>query len=184
MKDSEIVELYWRRSESAILETDKKYGRYCHYIANNILSDGGAAEEIVDDTYLKLWESIPPSRPEPLKPYIGAVTRNLAINRYMKMGAKKRGSQVALCLDELGECIPDGSGDGIGESLALSDALNRFLAGLGERERRLFVGRYWYAAPLSLLARDNRMTEGALSVLLWRVRSRLKEFLEKENISI
>ena len=100
------------------------------------------------------------------------------------MGAKKRGSQVALCLDELGECIPDGGGDGIGESLALSDALNRFLAGLDERERRLFVGRYWYAAPLSLLARDNRMTEGALSVLLWRIRSRLKEYLEKENISI
>ena len=133
---------------------------------------------------MKLWESIPPSRPDPLKPYIGTVTRNLAINRYMKRGAKKRGGEVALCLDELGECIPDGSCDGVEDSLALSDALNRFLATLDERERRLFVARYWYAAPLSELARANRMTEGALSVLLCRVRSRLKEFLEMEDFSI
>ena len=82
MEDKQIIDLYWERSETAITETDKKYGRYCHYIVYQILSDDECAKEVVNDTYLKAWNTIPPKRPDPLKPYLGMLSRQLALNKY------------------------------------------------------------------------------------------------------
>ncbi|MBQ9748441.1 MAG: RNA polymerase subunit sigma-70, partial [Clostridia bacterium] len=127
MEDREIVSLYWRREERAIAETDKKYGRYCHYIAYRILNDDGGAEETVNDTWFKTWNTVPPNRPDPLKHYVGMLSRQLAIDRYEHQSAEKRRCPVTLVLDELAECLPDGNGEELGESLALQDALNRFL---------------------------------------------------------
>ncbi len=110
MEDNQIVDLYWARSESAISETEKKYGRYCHYIAYQILSSDEDAREVVNDTYLKIWNTILPRRPDPLKPYIGTISRQLALNRYEAQHTQKRGGQVSLVLDELSECIPDNAG--------------------------------------------------------------------------
>jgi DNA-directed RNA polymerase specialized sigma24 family protein len=108
MDDSKIVELFFDRSELAISETSKKYGRYCHYIAYNILRNNKDAEECVNDTYLRAWNSIPPKRPNKLQTYLGKITRNLALNMLEKLTAQKRGKgQIPLVLDELGECIPD-----------------------------------------------------------------------------
>ena len=183
MEDREIVALYFARCEAAISETDKKYGRYCRYIARNILGDDGDAEEVTDDTYVKLWNSIPPSKPDPLKPYIGTVARRLAINRYEARGAKKRSAEVELVLEELAECIPDGSED-LGESLALRDALNRFVGALSERERRIFLRRYWYASSISEIARDFLIKEDNAAILLFRIRKKLRLFLEKEGYDL
>jgi RNA polymerase sigma-70 factor (ECF subfamily) len=103
MEDKQILDLYFERSESAISETDRKYGRYCHYIANRILENDEDAKEIVNDTYLKAWNTIPPNRPDPLKPYVGMLSRQLSLDRYDKYHAQKRGGQVTLVLDELGK---------------------------------------------------------------------------------
>ena len=97
MQDKQIVELYWERSESAIAETEKKYGRYCQYIAGQILENDEDAKEIVNDTYLKTWQTIPPKRPESLKAYVGMICRQLAFNLYEKQHTKKRG-QVPLVI--------------------------------------------------------------------------------------
>lgn len=107
MDDKQIVDLYWARSETAIEETEKKYGRYCHYIAYQILYNDEDAKEIVNDTYLKTWNTVPPQRPDPLKPYVGTISRQLSLNRYEAQNTQKRGGQVPLVLDELSECIPD-----------------------------------------------------------------------------
>ena len=185
MEDKQIVDLYWARSETAISETEKKYGRYCHYIAYQILYSDEDAKEIVNDTYLKTWNTVPPQRPEPLKPYVGTISRQLALNRYEAQNTKKRGSEVLFILDELSECIPDhDSGIDIEESFALRDALNRFVRSLPDKTQNIFVRRYWYSSSISEISKDYSMKESSLTVLLLRTRKKLKEFLNKEGFEV
>lgn len=81
MEDSRIVELYWERSEQALAETAQKYGAYCHSIAYRILNDREDAEECVNDTWLRAWNSMPPNRPGLLRAFLAKITRNLSLNR-------------------------------------------------------------------------------------------------------
>ena len=184
MDDKRIVDLYWLRDESAIEETDKKYGRYCHYIAYHILADDEDAKEVVNDTYLKTWNTVPPNRPDPLKPYVGTISRQLSLNRFEAQHTQKRGGQVALALDELSECIPDTNDTDIGESVALSDALSRFLWTLPERTRIMFVRRYFYVSPIAEIAADFSMKESAVTMLMLRTRQKLAHFLKKEGFDV
>ena len=185
MEDRQIIDLYWARSEAAIAETEKKYGRYCHYIAYQILYDDEDAKEIVNDTYLKTWNTIPPQRPDPLKPYVGMISRQLALNTYEGQHTQKRGGQVPLVLDELSECIPaNDDGADIGESVALSDALNRFLWALPQRTRNIFVRRYFYISPVAEIAKDFQMKESNVTMHLLRTRKKLAQFLKKEGFDI
>ena len=183
MEDNHIVDLYWARSETAIEETDKKYGRYCHYIAYQILSNNEDAEEIVNDTYLKTWNTVPPNRPDPLKAYVGMISNQLALNRYEEKTAEKRGGgNLPLIYHELDECIADEDESvDIGENLDLRDALNKFIWSLPKRTRKIFVRRYWYASSMADIAKDYGMKENAVAMLMFRTRQKLKDFLEKEG---
>ncbi len=185
MEDKQIVELYWARSETAISETEKKYGRYCHYIAYQILYNDEDAKEVVNDTYLKTWNTVPPHRPDPLKTYVGTISRQLALDVYKEQHAQKRGGQVPLVLDELSECIPDNdSGADIGESVALSDALNRFIWALPQRTRNIFVRRYFYMSTIAEIAKDFSMKESNVTMHLLRTRKKLEQFLKKEGFEL
>lgn len=185
MEDNRIIELFFERSEAAISETDKKYRQYCRYIAYRILENEEDADEIVNDTYLKMWSLIPPNRPDRLKPYIGMISRQLSLDRYEKNHAKKRGGEVALVLDELSECIPDNdSRADIGESVGLRDALNRFVRSLPDRTQKIFIRRYWYSSSISEIAQEYGMNESSVTVLLHRTRKRMKKFLSKEGFDI
>ena len=185
MQDEEIVNLYWARSENAIAETETKYGRYCHYIAYQILNNDEDAKEIVSDTYLKAWNTIPPQKPDKLKPYVGMISRQLALDAYEAAHAQKRGGRVTLLLDELSECIPDNdSGDDIGESVALREALNEFVRSLPDMAQKVFVRRYWYASSVTEIAEAYSMKESSVTVLLMRTRRKLKDFLKKEGFDI
>ena len=180
MDDRQIVELYWARSEAAISETDKKYGRYCHYIAYQILSNDEDAKEIVNDTYLKIWNTVPPQRPDPLKPYVGTISRQLALNAYKAQHAQKRGGQASPILEELSECIPSpDNGEDIENSVAFSDMLSRFLWALPKKVRMIFVRRYFYMSSISDIARDLSMKESNVTMHLHRTRKKLQDFLEK-----
>ncbi len=183
MEEQEIIELYFDRAEQALVETRLKFGRYCHYIACQILHNDADAEEVVSDACLKVWNTIPPNRPGSLKAYVGRITRQLALDAYDAKNAKKRGGQMPLVLEELGECIPDGSAD-LAERLALRDALNRFVRGLPERTQKVFLRRYWYASSVAEIARDYGMTQSGVTVLMLRTRRKLKEFLEKEGFFV
>jgi len=183
MDDRQIVELYFARSEQAIEETRKKYGRYCRYIAKNVLGSDEDAEECENDTYLRAWESIPPNRPEKLSAFVGRIVKNLALNRLEARHAKKRSGQAELALSELEECLPDTSGDPADE-LALRDAVNGFLDSLPKLTRVIFVRRYWYLSPIKDIASDYGIGESRVKVTLMRTRARLKEHLTKEGISI
>lgn len=185
MEDNRIVELFWTRNEDALAETEAKYGRYCHYIAYRILGDDGDAEEIVNDALLKAWDTIPPNRPDILKTYVGMISGQLALNRYNQRRTYKRGEgQIPLVLDELGECVSDPGGVDLGDSLALRDALNRFLELLPAKTRKIFVRRYWYMSPVSEIAADFSMKESNVTVLMLRTRKKLKRFLQKEGFDV
>ena len=183
MEDKQIVELYWARQENAISETDKKYGRYCYYIANGILCSDEDSKEVVNDTYLKLWNTIPTKRPEALKPYVGMISSQTALDRYEARGAAKRGSgQIPAVLDELAECIPDSSTcDDIGDNIALSDAMNRFIASLPKKTRNIFLKRYFYLVSVTDVAKEYSMSESSVGMLMLRTRKKLKHFLQKEG---
>ncbi len=185
MEDKDIVDLYWARSENAIQETANKYGRYCHYIACQILCNDSDAEEVVNDTYLKTWNTIPPNAPDLLKAYVGMISRQLSLDRYDAKKAQKRNGQLPLVLDELAECIPNAdSSDDIGESFALREALNKFVWSLPDKTQDIFVRRYWYSSSVSEIADAYGMTENHVSVLLFNTRKKLKKFLSREEFDL
>ena len=185
MKDEQILDLYWARSENAIIETEKKYGRYCYAIAYQILYDDEDVKEILNDTYLKMWNTIPPQRPSVLKSYVGMISRQLALNFYEKQHTQKRGGQIPLVLEELAECIPDKkSSADLGDHMALSDALSRFLWALPQKTRNIFVRRYWYMSSIAEIAEDFSMKESNVTMHLLRTRKKLEKFLIKEGFVI
>jgi RNA polymerase sigma-70 factor (ECF subfamily) len=183
MDDQKIVDLYWERSESAIKETQKKYGRYCHSIAYAILHSNEDAEECVNDTYLRAWGAIPPAKPSRLATFLGKITRNLALDRYDSAHAQKRNAATELVLDELAECIPDADSTlDLTDKIALGDAINSFLESLPVKTRQIFMRRYWFMSPIKDIARDVDMSESAVKVSLMRTRNEFKAHLEKEGI--
>ena len=171
MDDKQILDLYWARSESAISETTKKYGKYCHFIAYNILRNAEDSEECVSETWLKAWNSIPPHRPERLSAFLGKITR-------------KRGrGQTILALEELQDCIPAAdSVEQIVDGLVLTDILNRFLASLKSETRKIFMQRYWYLCSVREIAADLHVSESKVKMTLFRTRNELRTLLEKEGI--
>ena len=184
MEDREIVNLYWQRSELAISETDHKYGRYCHTIAYNICGTDEDAEECVNDTWLRAWNRMPTERPAVLSAFLGCITRNLGINTIKaKNRVKRGGGEAALALDELSECITDGSNpEQLVEEKELEQAIGRFAAGLPETERMIFVLRYFYLAPVAEIAERLRCGQGKVKSSLFRTRKRLRESLQEEGL--
>ena len=186
MKDIDIIKLYFARSEKAIEETDRKYGGYCTAIAENILHSKQDSEECVNDTYLKAWESVPPNKPQNLRTYLGRITRNLAINRYKKYTAGKRGGyEVDVIFSELEGCIPSGLSveKQIDEKLIIR-LLEEFLKDQSDIKRNIFLRRYWYCETVSQIAEDFSVSESKVTSLLYRMRLKLREKLEKEGISV
>lgn len=181
--DEDILTLYNRRDEQAIAATQSKYGSYCRAVADRILRVREDAEECVNDTYLHAWNAIPPARPGSLRAFLGAIVRNLAINRLNYNRARRRNAAI-VALDEFAECLPDGT-EPITDTVALRAAFDSFLASLPERERVIFVRRYGtYARWLRLRgewifrrgrSRASCPARGSDSGYIWRRRVFLYE---------
>ena len=185
MEDSKIIELFWERSEYAISETDRKYGKYCYAIAYNILYSEPECEECVNDTYLRAWDTMPPEKPIALSAYLGRITRNLALDRLAYQKREKRDSAFATVLDEVSEMLPDASTMPEGaDDFALREAINSFLRSLEANTRIIFVRRYWYDSAISEIAADYSLPVGTVKSTLSRTRKRFREYLQKEGIYI
>ena len=184
MEDSQIIALYFQRSEQAIQETDNKYGHYCFQIANRILESPEDGEECVSDTYLTAWKSIPPNRPVHLAPFLGKITRHIALDRWRRRFAQKRGGgEVELALEELEDCIPArDTPEAALKQKRFRDGLNRFLGSLPEQERMIFVSRYWYLRSIREISEGTGLSEGSIKTQLCRTRKKLRFFLEQEDL--
>lgn len=183
MEDQDIVQLYWERNPDAILETSRKYGSYCRTIAANILGSREDAEECVNDTYLRAWNAMPPSRPCFLSVFLGRITRNLSLDRWSYQRAEKRGGgELPLVLEELSQCIPGRGGtEEVVEGRLLAAAIEDFLAALPPEKQAIFLRRYFFTEPVSAIARRCGMREGAVSMALHRLREALRRHLEKRG---
>lgn len=183
MEDFQIVQLYWARKESAITESDRKYGRMLRSLSYSCLSSHQDAEECVNDTYLDAWNAMPPERPTYLGAFLSKITRRISIDRFRHDHRLKRGGLGSIT-EELSDCIPDGepSPAAAYENKRLMQAINRFLASLPDERRVIFVKRYFYAASVGQIARELNLTESNVKVTLHRTREALREYLGKEDL--
>ncbi|MBR1832327.1 MAG: sigma-70 family RNA polymerase sigma factor [Ruminiclostridium sp.] len=185
MKDSEIIELYFARSEDAITETDKKHGAFCRSMTFGILGSYEDSDECVNDTYLRLWEIIPPQRPEKFRAFIARIARNIALNMLDRMSAKKRGGRYGAAYDELSESIP--STENVEKRVddkELSAQLDKFLRSLDREKQLIFLKRYWYMRTVAEIAAEMSVSESKVKMSLHRTREKLREYLEKEGVQI
>ena len=186
MEDEKIVQLYWDRNEQAITATAEKYGNYCTSIARNILGNAEDAEECVADTYWNTWNTIPPHRPVVLSVFLGKITRNLSLNRHKYNTAEKRGGgQTMLVLDEIAELV-SGKEDADQQirQKELVCSIDVFLDRLPEKNRCIFVCRYWYFDSISDIAKRFKMTENNVSATLSRIRGKLRRHLVERGFEL
>lgn len=184
MDDNKIMDLYWARSEAAIAETANKYGRYCHYIAYNILHNHEDAEECVNEAYLGAWKSMPPQRPNRLSAFLGKITRNLSLNRFKQYTAEKRGyGRTEMILSELEDCIPTPvSVEQAMDEIFVAKSIENFLYAQPPIKRNVFIRRYWYLSAIRDIAEQYGISESKVSSMLLRLRKKLKLHLEREGI--
>jgi len=179
MEDQRIVELFFARSEQAVAALDEKYGSLLFRISDNILQNDLDAAECVNDTYLGVWNAVPPARPSPLCAFVCRIARNLSLKRYRERTAQKRGP--ALPLEELAGCIPAPSAEDVLSARELGQAICRFLDGLDRESRVLFLRRYWFSDPVKDIAVRLGVSENTVSARLRRLRIRLQQYLQKEG---
>ena len=183
MDDACIVELYWKRSESAIRESAVKYGDYCRCIAFNILFNREDAEESVNDTWLDAWNNMPPHKPSVLSTFLGKITRRISIDRWRYKHADKRGGgEMPLVLEELEECVSSSADtEKAIEQQEMTAIIRDYLDALSPSERRVFLRRYWYMDSVSAISRDFGFSESKVASLLYRTRQKLRSKLESEG---
>ena len=184
MEDAAIVDLYWQRSDQAISETDRKYGKYCHTIAYNICANNEDAEECVNDTWFSAWNMMPDKRPSILSTFLGYITRNFALDRFKAKNAQKRGGgETPLALEELENCIPSlANVEQRYEEKELEAAIDRFVSALPQTDRRMFIARYWFLAPISEISEKMGCSQSKTKMTLFRTRNKLRMYLEEEGL--
>lgn len=184
MNDEQIVALYLNRDEAAIEASSRKYGAYCTRIARNILNDLRDSEECVSDTWFAAWRSIPPRQPANLAAYLGKLTRNLSINRYqMKYADRRAGNELALPLEELGDCVA-ASTPQTADAVLIGASISAFLRTQKPLDRRVFVCRYFYCEPIADIAAHFAVSESRVKSLLLRMRQRLRAHLLRDGITV
>ena len=186
MEDQEIVQLFWERSESAIKETEIKYGARLHYLAMKILNSRLDAEESVNDTFLETWNTIPPKKPNYFFAYIARICRYLSFGKLDWKNAKKRNAELVALTDEMELCIPNPASkiDEDQTSEEIGQLLNKFLSSLTEEKRLIFMRRYWYTDSVRSISERYGIGESKVKTTLFRTRNELKEFLRKEGVTV
>lgn len=186
MNDTQIIELYWQRSELALSETERKYGGYCMTIACNILGNREDSEECVNDTYLSAWNSIPPTRPVILSAFLAKITRNHALNRLKSRKRKKRGGgEAELLLSELEECIPSkSSAEELTDERYLGEVIGGFLKTLPEESAAIFTLRYFHCRSVEEIAKSSGFSKSKIASILFRTREKLRQTLAEKGVEL
>lgn len=186
MDDEQIVELYLKRDENAIRQTQRKFGKRIINISKNITGSEFTAEEVENDTYLRAWENIPPTEPRTyLFAFLARIARNLSISICRERSALKRNAMLVEFSDEMEECIPSSvSVEAEAEGNMLLELINRFLFSKSEDKRNIFMRRYWYLDSVGEIAKRFGISESNVKTSLFRMRAELREFLEAQGIRI
>ena len=181
MDDLHIVSLYLKRDEQALKETDDKYRRLCFSIIKNILNDTEDCKECINDTYMAVWQSIPPNKPDNFKTYIAKIARNTALKRLEFNTADKRNTSMSVFLDEIDEIISDESVLSNISAQEIGCIINKFLEREKEASRNVFVRRYWYFESIAEISAKYNFSESKVKSLLFHSRKRLEKLLRQEG---
>lgn len=185
MEDAVIISLYWDRDENAIAASDEKYGRFCRMLSKNILDSKEDAEECVNDTWQRAWESMPPEHPGCLRAYLAKITRNLSLDRWRARRAARRGSGMETLLSELEECLPAAPGtEEVAEARETARVIDRWLEELPQADRTAFLRRYWYGQRVAEVAVQAGYSPNSMAKRLGRLRDGLRKALEEEGIIV
>ncbi len=185
MEDAAIIGLYWARDERAIVVSDEKYGKLCRSLSRDILDSLEDAEECVNDTWKKAWDTMPPQRPGSLRAYLAKITRNLSIDRWRAARADRRGNGMGALLAELEDCLPAApSAEEITELRETARAIDRWLDTLSQGDRTAFLRRYWYGQQVNRVARQAGCSPNSMAKRLSRLRAGLRKALEQEGINV
>lgn len=182
--DLRIIELYFERNELAINETDAKYGKLCHSIAYNILHNREDSEECVNDTYVGLWNAIPPTRPNNLMSFVCKIARNLSLKRFEFMKREKRTAEVLLSLDELAAVLPDERYAPDVSDEDVGKLISAFLRNQKEEARNVFIRKYFFFDTVGDIAERFGFTESKVKNMLFYTRNKLRYYLIKEGVEI
>ena len=182
-EDEKIIQLFFARSEEAMRELDRKYGKICHRLSFHILNDRQDAEECVNDAYLGLWNALPPAKPDPLLPYLCKIVRNLSLKRYRQKRAARRDSACNVALEEIEGCLahPDTPESHL-EAKELARIIENFLDTLTRENRVIFMRRYWFCDSCRDIAAQVGLTEKNVTVRLARIRRKLKDYLTQKEV--
>lgn len=183
MTDEKIIGLFQKRDEQAIRECIGSYGSYCRTVVSGILRDPADVDEALQDTWLAVWDAIPPQNPQCLRLFLGRIARNAAISIWRRDNARRRGGgEVPLALEELSDCVSGGSSpDAVTDCRELSRTLSTFLKTEPALRRSVFVRRYFYLEELSSIACRYGKKEANVRMMLSRTRQRLRKYLEQEG---
>jgi len=184
VEDKQIIELFCNRKENAIQKTEEKYGKFCLKIADNILRNQEDSEECVNDTWMKAWQSIPPTIPECLRIFLGKITRNLAFDKYrLNHSAKRGGGEINLVLEELEGVVAGKDNVEVQlEAKMLTEAINTYLHTLSERECNVFIRRYFFSETTAQIAKRYDLKESNVLMILSRTRKKLQAYLVQEGL--
>lgn len=183
MEDQAIIELYWKRSQQAITETSDKYGSRLESLSMNILHDNEDAKECVNDTYHATWNTLPPEKPDFFFAYLAKLTRHFSFGKYDYYHAKKRDTTIVELSEELENCLPAPNDyEAKLDSEEIGRALSDFLYAQTPEMRMIFVRRYWYTDSIRDIAVSYNLSESKVKSMLFRMRGKLREYLEKEGI--
>ena len=185
MEDAAIIGLYWARDERAITASDEKYGKLCRALSQNILDSREDAEECVNDTWHRAWDTMPPQRPGSLRAYLAKITRNLSIDRWRAKRAEKRGRGMDVLLEELEESLPAApSAEELTEARETARTIERWLDTLSPADRTAFLRRYWYGQRVDRVAAQAGCSPNSMAKRLGRLRDGLRRALEQEGINL
>ena len=184
MDDLRIIELYWERDERAIKETDAKYGKLCHRIAYNILNNHEDSEECVNDTYVGVWNAVPPTRPNNFMSFVCKITRNLSLKRLEFMKREKRSAEVLVSLDELAAVLPDERYAPDASDEDVGKLISTFLRSQKDDVRNVFIRRYYFFDSIRDIAKRFGFTESKVKNMLYYTRNKPKDHLIKEGVEL
>ncbi len=184
MDDSRIIELYFERDEQAITETDAKYGKLCHNIAYNILNNREDSEECVNDTYIGVWNAIPPTRPNNFMAFVCKIARNLSLKRLEFLSREKRSADITVSFDELVAVLPDERYAPNVSDEAVATLISKFLGNQKEEVRNVFIRRYYFFDSIGEIAKRYSFTESKVKNMLFYTRNKLKDYLIREGAEI
>ncbi len=184
ISDEQIMDLYCDRNEQAILETDTKYGNMLFTIAYNILYDPLDSEECKNDTYLGVWNAIPPSRPTVFFAFISKIMRNIATNRYKERISQKRiPSELTISMEELQEVLHSTNTPEVEYTAKeLGKLISEYIRGLTERQRFIFFARFYYAKTMDHIAKEYGISGATVYREITKIKEGLKTYLERKGV--